>query len=627
MPLAKQSDIPNIINRIKESKIMVFDSETTGLNFKTNTICGYGLAFSPNPNDAYYIPVRHASGNLENTSFEHKLIEALDTQGLHIIMHNAHFDLRFLYEAGSKLSAKYIDTMINAALLNEFSPKFSLEYLAIQADLTPKKSDMIKQHIRSMFPDVTKNEMGHYWRLPGDDAMAVEYACGDNTTTFELYRWQQPRLREEELLTVFDIECRLLPVLARMSAKGIRIDEEYLHKLKNYVEVKIYELEEKEFPKGFNPRAPSEMRALFEKNGITNWPLSPTGQPSFNTMFLEKSELGQKVISLRKLLTLNSMFIEPLIKDHIINGRVHTTFNQLRGEGFGVITGRISTQNPGMGQVPKRDKLCGPLYRGCFLPDKNKVWGDSDWSQAEPRLLAYYSRSKVLLSDYRTNPKADAHQAVADAAGIDRHWGKHSNMTIINSGGRNVLVNKYHVPEDKVDELLRKYFEVMPEVKRLQINAANKFRARGFVRTLLGRKARLANPSKSYTAVNRLLQGGNADLVKVKMVEIDEYLGSIGRPVDLLNTVHDSLSFQFDKENLDIYEDCLDIMNDFNNGGPITLDVPFYSDSDIGNNWAEATYGEVVKPIIEQVYKTPNIAHQIALYENCDPDYDITFNY
>jgi DNA polymerase I-like protein with 3'-5' exonuclease and polymerase domains len=920
MPLVKQSEVQNIINRINASKTIVFDLETTGLNFKTNKICGHGLAFSPNPNDAHYIPVRHATGNLENISFEPELIRALDRQDLTVIMHNAHFDLRFLYEAGSNLSAKYIDTMINAALLDEYSPRFSLEYLAVVAGLTPKKSDMIKSYIRSKFPDVTKNEMGHYWRLAGDDPNTVEYACGDNTTTFELWEHQYKQLSKDDidpitgkielhpitkkpfnLLKVFKVECRLLPVLARMSAQGIKVDEEYLHKLKNYVEVQIYELE-KQFPEGFNSRAPTEMRKLFEVNGITDWPLSPTGQPSFNSMFLEKSELGQKVIALRKLLTLKSMFIEPLINDHIIDGRVHTTFNQLRGDGFGVVTGRISTQNPGMGQVPKRDKLCGPLFRAVFIPDNGKVWGDADWSQClakgtkiivpggykniedikvgdwvysytedknltlkkvlwagctgkkkvvkltwktyqnnfgeliaskdhkirlkngeykeigqligkitshrspyvynisvmalrrqtavnwqrsfdarnylhldgykrvkearfvfeqvygyspeevhhidgdslndvpsnlegltkkehskitggkakksaqeirlnkfnreklallfsestkqhhirkalnisqftlamliqefnlfeeskhikgitkllsncsnhliidiepleieqevyditvedthnfianeicvhncEPRLLAYYSRSKLLLTDYRTNPNADSHQAVADAAGIERHWGKHANMTIINSGGRNVLINKYHVPEDKVDELLRKYFEVMPEVKRLQINAAAKFKARGFVRSLLGRKARLANPGKSYTAVNRLLQVGNADCLKLKLVEIDEYLESEGRPVDILNTVHDSISFQFEPEHLEIYEECLKIMNDFGKGHEIELDVPFKCDSDIGENWATATYGEEVVPLIKEVKNLKPVNITGKIYED-----------
>jgi DNA polymerase I-like protein with 3'-5' exonuclease and polymerase domains len=631
VPLVKQSEVQSIINRINESKRAVVDLETTGLNFKKDKICGYGLAFSSNPNDAYYMPVRHATGNLENIDFEPELIKALDRQNLTVIMHNAHFDLRFLYEVGSNLSAKYIDTMINAALLDEYSPRFSLEYLAVVAGLTPKKSDMIKSYIKSKFPDVTKNEMGHYWRLAGNDPNTVEYACGDNTTTFELWEHQYKQLSKNDvdpitgkvelhpitkkpfnLLKVFKVECRLLPVLARMSAQGIKVDEEYLHKLKNYVEIQIHELE-KQFPEGFNSRAPTEMRKLFEDNGITDWPLSPTGQPSFNSMFLEKSELGQKVIALRKLLTLKSMFIEPLMNEHIIDGRVHTTFNQLRGDGFGVVTGRISTQSPGLGQVPKRDKLCGPLFRAAFIPDNGKVWGDSDWSQAEPRLLAYYSRSKLLLMDYRTNPNADSHQAVADAAGIERHWGKHANMTIINSGGRNVLVNKYHVPEDKVDELLRKYFEVLPEVRRLQINAAARFKARGFVRTLLERKARLANPGKSYTAVNRLLQGGNADCLKLKLVEIDEYLASVGRPVDILNTVHDSISFQFEPDHLDVYEECLEIMNDFGEGHEIELDVPFKCDSDIGLNWAEATYGEKVIPLIKEVknLKTVNITGKI----------------
>src|SRR5208337_5318774 len=144
----------------------------------------------------------------------------------------------------------------------------------------------------------------------------------------------------------------------------------------------------------------------------------------------------------------------------------------------------IASASPGLGQVPKRDKRLGPIFRAAFIPDEDKVFADPDYSQLEPRLLAYYSRSKVLLNDYRNNPDADAHQAVADAAGIERTWGKNANMTIINSGGRNVLMNKYHVPPDKVDALLRDYFAAMPEIKKLQKLSENVMRERGYVVSL-----------------------------------------------------------------------------------------------------------------------------------------------
>ena len=601
MPRAYVKDLDYVFNRLSRVKKIVYDCETTGLSWINNVICGHVVSFSANPADSWYLPIGHETGNnLDAEKINKELIKHLNRQELKIVGHNLAFDLKFLSKIGHDLSAQYEDTMINAPILDEYQAKFSLEWCAMVANVQAKKSTKIYNHIQNEFPEVTKNQMGHFWRLSADDPMVTEYACGDGTTTWQLCDWQAVKLQEEDLLKVWAVECKLIPILVRMSIKGVKIDTEYLDKLENYVSTQIEKLEN-EFPEGFNSKAPTQMRALFEDNGITDWPLTPTGQPSFNSMFLEKSDLGKKVIALRKLLTMQSMFITPLKEEHIVNGRVHTTFNQLRGDGFGVVTGRISMANPNLGQVPKRDKLLGPLFRAAFVPDANKIWGDVDWSQAEPRLLAYYSRCRVLLDDYRNNPNADAHQAVADAAGIERHWGKHANMTIINSGGANVLIQKYHVPADKAEGLLRSYFEALPEVKKLQINAGYKMKQVGYVRTLLWRKARLNEPRKAYTAVNRLLQGGNADCMKLKLVEIDQYLASEGRPVDMLNTVYDSISFQFTKESENIYRNCLGIMNYFGQGCVIELDVPFKSDSHEGENWAVATYGDEVRPSIEEV--------------------------
>ncbi len=627
MPLATTNEhLAYIFNRLALAREIVYDAETSGLDFKRNHVVGHVITFSPNPDDSWYLPVRHLGSNnlfenngpIESTSWdgvaqvwENILIAHLNRGSLTIIGQNLAFDLKFLARLGHNLSAKYQDTVINAPLLNEWSPKFSLEYLANVAGLTPKKSKEIEAHIRMMLPDVSNGDkaMAHFWRLAGNDLMAVEYATGDGTTTFELRDWQMPRLAAEDLLKVWGIENRLIPVLARMSVKGIRIDEEYLEKLEVYIQNKV-DILANELPLGFNPKSPLEMEQYCRKHGATNWPLTPGKKPSFPENWLETFEAGQKIVQLRKLLTLNSMFIAPLKSTHIYNGRVHTNFNQLRGDGLGIVTGRVGSDSPSLQQIPKRDKRLGAIFRAVFIPDEGMIFADPDYSQLEPRLLGYYTHlfkkdyptyPYVLFNDYCNNPNADAHQAVADAAGIERTWGKNANMTIINGGGRGVLISKYHVPADKVDKLLKDYFTAMPEVRRLQKYSEAVMRNRGYIRSLLDRRSRLLNKDKAYMSINRLLQCGNADILKVKEVEIDDYLASCGRPIDVLNTVHDALLMQFPPEHKPHYEECLKIMTRCGPGDVINLDVPLKVNTAEGENWSIATYGDEAREYVDEV--------------------------
>ena len=620
MPLATEQDLPYILNRLRDAKEIVYDAETSGLDFKRSHIVGHVVSFTCNSADSWYLPVRHFGSNnlFQNTgpsektgwdgkteSWEDDLIKLLNRQNLTIIGQNLAFDLKFLATIGHKLSAKYQDTIINAPLLNEWSGKFNLEYLANQAGLTPKKSALIDAHILQMFPDVPENDpknkpMAHFWRLAGNDPVAVEYACGDGVTTFELRDWQMPRLEAEGLLKVWAIENRLIPILARMSVKGVRIDTDYLDKIQIYTENKIDKLSDA-LPLDFNVRSPVDMEKYCRDHNATNWPLTPKGRPSFPETWLETFEAGQTIIQSRKLMTLLSMFILPLKETHIFNGRVHTNLHQLRGDGLGIVTGRIGSSEPSLQQIPKRDKWLGPLFRACFIPDDGMIFADPDYSQLEPRLLAFYSRSKVLLDDYRNNPAADAHQAVADAAGIERTWGKNANMTIINGGGRGILISKYRVPEHKVDELLANYWRSMPEVKSLQKSSEKVMRYRGYVRSLLDRRSRLLSRDKAYMALNRLLQCGNADILKLKMCEIDDYLASENRPIDVLVPVHDALLMQFSPDAEKHYQECLAIMARCGPDDVIKLDVPLKVNSEQGENWSIATYGNEVRSRVDEV--------------------------
>jgi DNA polymerase-1 len=601
-----------VFNRLDRASEVVVDVETSGLSPLRNHIVGYALCFGPAPQDSYYLPVRHAPGGnftdipapqtadgWDGTTplWERQLLDRLNRQNLRVVGHNLNFDLKMMWRAGYQcLRSRYEDTQLNAALLNEWQGKFSLKACAGIAGVQAKLSDEISAHIQAQFPDENlpeKGIMAHYWRLNGADPVAVDYARGDGTTTWQLAQWQRERLEKEQLLKVWDIECRLIPVLVRQTMFGVRIDEERLHGLQTEITAKIDGLMSK-FPEGFNVRSPGCVRAWCEAHGNTDWPLTPKKQqPSFPESWLETHDAGRAIVELRQMQTLMSSFIRPMMETHLFKGRVHTTFNQLRGDDYGTITGRLSSSDPNLQQIPHHSNpALGALFRSIFVPDEGKMWAERDYSQAEPRLLAYYSRCAVLLDDYRNNPKADAHAAVARATGLDRQTGKRVNQTLLTGGGKGVLTTKYKITPEDAKKVWNDYFERLPEIKTLQTESRLKMRRRGYVRTLLGRKCRLLDFNKAYVSMNRLLQGGNADITKYKMVQVDEYLASEGRPIEVLLSIHDSLNFQFSEEYRHIYERCGEIMADFSSGQLIELDVPMKTDAGEGKNWAEATYGE-----------------------------------
>lgn len=621
-----------ILRRLEEARSVCVDLETSGLDWKRHHIVGWVLTFSEDPSDSYYLPVRHAAGgNLMNFRGPHTadgwngslhpiesaILRALDQQGKVVFGHNFAFDLKFMWRLRElHLDARFEDTQVNAALLDENQGTFSLRSCCHIADVQRKKDDEIYAHLKNMFPDGKPGEeMENFWRLAGDDPHAIEYAEGDGTSTWQLRDWQAVKLEKERLLTVHDVECRLLPVLVRMSCRGIRIDEERVHQL--IAQIDSGDMERQlGFPEGFNCKAPVQVEEWLREQGFSAFRGTlKNGRPQLNEAFLSTFELGQKIVQLRRLRTLKDSFLRPMLETHLWNGRVHANYHQTKVDEYGVVTGRLSCSDPNLQQGSKRNPEIGRLHRSIFIPDEGMIWGSADYKQCEPVLLAVYSRARVLIDGFWAVPPVDAHSAVTkatnrkwasmpqadfDAAGIAitpefkaaREIGKRVNQTLITGGGQGVLTEKYGIPKEDVSQIWDDYFAAMPEIKRLQKAAGKKMRRTGFVRSLLGRKARLEYKNRSYIAVNRLLQCGNADILKLKMVQIDEYLKSEGRPIDLLNNVHDSIDFQFVEGNRHHWVEALNIMTDFGPGQPIVLDVPLDVDYDEGRDWAIATFGE-----------------------------------
>lgn len=639
-----------VLNRLDDptQRNLAYDTETSGLDWRVNAVVGHVVTFGPRPDDSYYLPFRHGGGGnigghagLSTATGwggslapgEKALTDRVFAPGRRIVGHHLAFDLKFAFRlCGTQaFEPQFEDTMVNAPLINEFGGKFSLEACAQRWNVQAKKSQMMYDHIHSLFPEVpaTPAAMGHFWRLAGDDPVAVDYATGDGTTTWQLRDKQMVDINEQvefkrdrdgkpvytSLAKVHDIESRLIRVLARMTCKGIKVDEPYFRALANNLNDQIARLIEVDFkghPDQANVsfQAGSDVQWFMTKHGVTDWPMTPkTKKPSFPESWLKLSEPGRKIVAGRQIVHMRNSFVTPLLEEHIWRGRVHCNFNQLRGDDYGTIIGRLSADSPNLQQAHKRDPVRGRMLRGGFVADDGMVFAEADYRQCEPVLLAYVSRCKVLLDGFRAVPPVDAHAAVTRAMNLHRGYdgwdaaqkkaarenGKRINQTLITGGGKGVIVEKYDADPAEVDQQYRDYFKAMPEIKTTQNNMLRTFRQRGYMVTLLGRRLHLPHgrTDLAYVALNRYLSGGNADVIKSKMVEIDDYLESVSRPIDMLNSIHDALDFQFAPKHRKVYNECIEIMQRFGPDDLITLDLPLGVDHDEGANWAVATFGEL----------------------------------
>ncbi len=628
-----------ILNRLDDptqGRELAYDSETSGLDWRVNHVVGHVVTFGPRPDDSFYLPFRHGGGGnigghvgpQTTTGWDNKLAPGEDDllrrvfkHGRRIVGHHLAFDLKFVYRLiGTRaFEPQFEDTMVNAPLIDEFGGKFSLEACAGRWKVQAKKGAEMVAYLRARFPEIRSDReaMGHFWRLSGDDAMAGEYATGDGTTTWQLRDAQMKDINEQvefspgrftSLKKVHDIESRLIRVLARMTCKGIKVDVGYFEQLREKLNKQIHELMQ-DFPDPDNAsvQAGSDVQWYMEKHGVTDWPMTPkTRKPSFPESWLVKSAPGREIVKIRRIVHMRNSFINPLLDEHIWKGRVHANFNQLRSDEYGTITGRLSCSEPNLQQAHKRDIERGRMLRGGFIPDDGMIFGEVDYSQCEPRLLGYYSRCKVLLDGYRNDPDFDAHTGVTrdmyKSKGYDdwdakkkkeyREFGKRINQTLLTGGGKGVIVERYGADPREVDQQYRDYFRAMPEVRAFQQRSSSLFKHRGYMVSLLGRRLHLRDHNRAYTSVSRLLQPGNADMLKSKMVEIDDHLESMGRPpIDLLNNIHDAFDFQFDPAYRDVYNECLSIMTRFGPNDLIPLDVPIKIDAGEGPTWAIATFG------------------------------------
>ena len=591
----------------QENPLLAFDTETDSLDTSQARLVGFSISYQKG--SGVYVPVEK-SGDLfdEAAGIPKNEARNLIRRLFHnpkctIAMHNAKFDMKVLDLHGFiKLSdwigedggrARIADTMIAAWLLEpDKSGKtaYSLEYLA-EAHLRLKGTDF--EEI------VPKNKT--FADIPLETAAA--YSSEDSDFTLRLWKIFEPRLREEGLTELFfDMEMRVLPILARMEIDGIHIDPKYLNdysaELKNQIsaaEKEIYAMAGHEF----NIASPKQLSAvLFEERRLPAGKKTKTGYSTDTSVLEELSGLDPfpgKILEYRGKSKLLSTYVETLPAQADENSRVHTSFMQT-----GTATGRLSSKDPNLQNIPVRSEE-GRRIRSAFTAEKGTVLISADYSQIELVVLAHLSGDKNLREAFEN--QVDIHKSTAsliygcpinDVTAQMRRNAKTLNFGLMYGMGAFSLAKDLGISRPEAKKFIDNYFAVYQGVKNFFDGNALQAQESGFVRTISGRRRKIPginskNKMEKEAAIrvakNSPIQGSAADIVKKAMIDVASALKSSGSKARMLLQVHDELIFECPDDEKSVSEAIALIKDKME--GAVRLKVPLRVSIEYDRNWGK----------------------------------------
>jgi len=495
---------PTSFPDLKDHKYIAIDLETRDPGLKSRgsgALIGegeiVGIAVAVEGWSGYY-----SFGHLEQNHFDEvsvmswiKDVCALPATKL---FHNAMYDVCWLKAYGVKINGHIVDTMVMAALVDENKFSYSLNSVSYEWLGEVKDETALKEAAAKAGVD-PKAEM---WKLP--DMFVGAYAEKDAELTLKLFKKLSVEIKKQNLTNVFDLETQLFPCLIDMKIKGVRVDVEKAHKLKQQLasqeENLLLEIKKET---NLEPQiwAARSIAKVFDKLNLPYERTAKSKAPSFTKNFLQehKHPIVNKIAKAREINKAHTTFIDTIIK-YQHKGRIHADINPIRGEGGGTVTGRFSYSNPNLQQIPARNKQLGPMIRSLFIPEEKHTWGCFDYSQQEPRLVVHYAASSQKLRDEEevkkivdefNNNEVDFHQTVADMADISRTQAKTINLGLFYGMGKAKLQAELGLStKDEAEKLFNKYHDRVPFVKDLMNNTSKDGSALGYIRTLLGRKCR-----------------------------------------------------------------------------------------------------------------------------------------
>ena len=582
-----------LLQNLQNQTSVCFDTETTGLDALHAELVG--ISFSYEKGKGFYVPF--PENQKEAQDLINTFIPFFENGSIEKIGQNLKYDLKILSNYNIKVEGKLFDTMIAHYLLNpdmrhnmdilsetylQYSPK-SIE------DLIGKKGKNQKS-MRDVELEVIK-----------------EYAVEDADVTLQLKDIFTLELDKTETKKLFeDIEIPLVKVLADMEKEGIRVDVDFLKSLSKELDIDIKSLEKSIYETAghsFNLASPKQLgEVLFDKLKIggAKQKKTKTGQYATGEEILSYLAVDYPIVAAildwRQLIKLQNTYVEALPNqvDKITN-RIHTDYMQTVAA-----TGRLSSNNPNLQNIPIRTERGRPIRKAFVARDENYTLVSADYSQIELRIIAALSGESIMIAAFKNHE--DIHKSTAskvfnvpleEVTREQRSHAKTVNFGIIYGVSAFGLSNQTSLSRSESATLIEAYYQTYPRLKSY-INEQIQFaREHGYVQTILGRRRYLKDINSQNAivrsgaernAVNAPIQGSAADIIKIAMINIHKKLTSENWKSKMLLQVHDELVFDVHNSELERIQPMIkhEMENAFTMGVP--LDVELGS----GRDWLEA---------------------------------------
>lgn len=505
-----------------------------------------------------------------------ELVKELVNDARTIICHNAQYDIGCLHRIGASYQrATIIDTLILTKLYDNTLFLYSLDALA--ADFLGKRKDYAALEEAAEHLGI-KKYMSQMKLLFGSFPDLVErYAKQDVELTYELSQWMKKNLYKEaiDLLPVYS---DLIKALVLWRSNGVAVDLSRAERSETILQAMHDEsmLEFSKYCPNVNIESTKQLSEAFRGLGLEPGKSAKGGDSVDSKWRATQSHPAILALeSAKKYQKLGREFVTGIV-ERSEDGRIYPEMNIMGA----AETGRFSSSNPNIQQLPKRDELAAELVRSIFRPNEGETWYSLDFASQEPRLQVAYAYlagcdgADLLRESFIENPQHDLHQQVADLAQIPRKTAKTINLGISYGMGITKLSVALKLSEEESRALMSRYKKLTPYLAQLNKAVQDAGVKRGYVKTLLGRRLKM-DMEKPYKALNKLIQGSAADMTTMCLVRAYRE----GLPV--MFSVHDSieLSTADPKQAARMKE----IMED-----SLGLPIPFYTDILSGSTWGEA---------------------------------------
>jgi DNA polymerase-1 len=372
-----------------------------------------------------------------------------------------------------------------------------------------------------------------------------------------------------------------------MHNRGLRVDAPQAELVLNDIKVAVDKAQEA-FPQDFNPRSPKDVEGLFRANGFgdANFARTEKDAISFTEKWLTTNEIGRAILDIRRMEKARDSFIQPLISTHNVNGRVHPVLNQSKSDDYGVAGARLSCTEPNLQAYPKRNIDIGRIVRRLVIPDEEMILEEADAKQQEPRLFTHYSEQPELVEGYR-NGTMDMHDRASEVLGLDREVAKRLGMGMLTMMSIPTLAGHMGWTTDRAAAAHAAFMsQAFPKIREFQATAVQVFRRRGYVKTMMGRRAYCAEPRFAYRGVSRLIQNNGGDHIKLCMLRACQYEDAHPE-IEVLLSIHDSIMWQRDPAHEPT--ELLKVIENVATEMELIVPIPFGLGS--GPDWARASYG------------------------------------